>query len=42
MGGVQAGAVLAPTQFAGVFPKALLAWAAAYLLFSPRFYWRST
>jgi len=42
MGAVQAGAVLAPTEFSRVFPKALLAWAVAYLLLSPRFYWRST
>jgi archaetidylserine synthase len=42
MGAVQAAAVLAPTQFSRVFPKALLAWAVAYLLFSPRFYWRPT
>jgi len=42
MGAVQAGAVLVPAQFSRVFPKALLAWAVAYLLFSPRFYWRST
>ena len=40
MGAVQAAAVLAPTAYSGVFPKALLAWALAYLALAPRFYWR--
>lgn len=40
MGAVQAAAVLAPAVFSRVFPKALLAWALAYLLLAPRFYWR--
>lgn len=40
MGAVQAAAVLAPTTYSGVFPKALLAWALAYLVLAPRFYWR--
>lgn len=41
MGAVQAAAVAVPASFSRVFPKALLAWAVAYLLFAPRFYWRS-
>lgn len=41
MGVVQAAAVVVPASFSRVFPKALLAWAAAYLLLAPRFYWRS-
>jgi archaetidylserine synthase len=41
MGAVQAAAVAVPAGFSRVFPKALLAWAVAYLLFAPRFYWRS-
>lgn len=40
MGGVQAAAVLAPDLFSRLFPKALLAWAVAYFLLAPRFYWR--
>ena len=40
MGAVQAAAVLAPSAYSGVFPKALLAWALAYLALAPRFYWR--
>ncbi|MDL0124328.1 protein sorting system archaetidylserine synthase [Halobacterium salinarum] len=41
MGVVQAGAVVAPAALAGAFPKALLGWAGAYLVFAPRFYWRA-
>lgn len=41
MGAVQAAAVAVPASFSRVFPKALLAWAVAYLLLAPRFYWRS-
>jgi archaetidylserine synthase len=41
MGGVQAGAVLLPATLSRLFPRALLAWALAYLLLAPRFYWRS-
>jgi CDP-diacylglycerol--serine O-phosphatidyltransferase len=41
MGAVQAGAVLVPTAAARLFPRALLAWALAYLVLSPRFYWRT-
>jgi len=40
MGAVQAAAVLAPAVASRVFPRALLAWACAYLLLAPRFYWR--
>jgi CDP-diacylglycerol--serine O-phosphatidyltransferase len=40
MGVLQAAAILAPGVFGGLFPKALLAWALAYLLLAPRFYWR--
>ncbi|MFB6072778.1 MAG: protein sorting system archaetidylserine synthase [Halobacterium sp.] len=41
MGAVQAAAVAVPTAASRVFPKALLAWALAYLVLAPRFYWRS-
>ncbi|WP_336036875.1 protein sorting system archaetidylserine synthase [Halobacterium yunchengense] len=40
MGVVQAAAVLVPSVFSRVFPKALLAWALAYLALAPRLYWR--
>jgi archaetidylserine synthase len=40
MGAVQAAAVLAPAAFSRLFPKALLAWAVAYLVLAPQFYWR--
>ncbi|MFB6103875.1 MAG: protein sorting system archaetidylserine synthase [Halobacteriaceae archaeon] len=40
MGAVQALAVLAPGMAGGLFPKALLAWAVAYLVLAPSFYWR--
>jgi CDP-diacylglycerol--serine O-phosphatidyltransferase len=40
MGGVQALAVLVPGALAGLFPRALLGAALAYLLVAPRFYWR--
>ncbi|WP_255150312.1 protein sorting system archaetidylserine synthase [Halorarius halobius] len=40
LGGLQALAVLFPTVVGGVFPRALLVAALAYLLLSPRFYWR--
>ncbi len=40
MGALQAAAVLAPVVVSRVFPRALLAWACAYLLLAPRFYWR--
>jgi archaetidylserine synthase len=40
MGAVQAAAVLAPTLGPRLFPRALLAWACAYLVLAPRFYWR--
>ncbi|WP_435195383.1 protein sorting system archaetidylserine synthase [Natronomonas sp. EA1] len=42
LGGLQALAVLAPDAFAGAFPRALLVAALAYLVLSPRFYWRAT
>ncbi|WP_232688365.1 protein sorting system archaetidylserine synthase [Halobacterium zhouii] len=41
MGTVQAGAVLVPVVFSRVFPRALLAWAVAYLALAPQFYWRT-
>ncbi|MFC7045507.1 protein sorting system archaetidylserine synthase [Halobacteriaceae archaeon GCM10025711] len=41
MGAIQALAVLVPDAFGGLFPKALLAWALAYLVLAPWFYWRS-
>ena len=41
MGAVQAGAVLAPVALSRLFPRALLAWALAYLALAPRFYWRT-
>lgn len=40
MGVVQAAAVLAPDVLSRLFPKALLAWALAYLVLAPRLYWR--
>ncbi|WP_255196605.1 protein sorting system archaetidylserine synthase [Halorarius litoreus] len=40
LGGLQALAVLLPDTFGGVFPRALLAAALAYLVLAPRFYWR--
>jgi CDP-diacylglycerol--serine O-phosphatidyltransferase len=40
MGAVQAAAALAPLAFGRLFPRVLLAWALAYLLFAPRYYWR--
>lgn len=39
MGLVQAGAILAPTLFSRVFPRALLVAAVAYLTLAPRYYW---
>ncbi|WP_232701531.1 protein sorting system archaetidylserine synthase [Halobacterium wangiae] len=41
MGVVQAAALLAPLALSRSFPRALLAWALAYLLLAPRFYWRA-
>lgn len=41
MGAVQAAAVLAPVAYSRVFPRALLAWAVAYLALAPWFYWRT-
>ncbi|MFW5965308.1 MAG: protein sorting system archaetidylserine synthase [Halodesulfurarchaeum sp.] len=38
MGGIQAGAIVGPGVLWGVFPRALLAWALAYLLLAPGFY----
>ncbi|MFB6109653.1 MAG: protein sorting system archaetidylserine synthase [Halodesulfurarchaeum sp.] len=38
MGGIQALALGLPNAFGAVFPKALLAWALAYLVLGPRFY----
>lgn len=40
MGAVQAGAILAPTFYHRVFPRALLVAAACYLVGGPFFYWR--
>lgn len=40
MGAVQSLAVLVPTAYGALFPKALLVWAVAYLVLAPRFYWR--
>ncbi|MFD1512246.1 protein sorting system archaetidylserine synthase [Halomarina rubra] len=40
MGAVQALAVLAPTAFSRVFPRALLVAALAYMFLAPDFYWR--
>lgn len=40
LGGLQALAVLFPGAFGGVFPRSLLLAALAYLVLSPRFYWR--
>jgi CDP-diacylglycerol--serine O-phosphatidyltransferase len=42
LGALQALALLFPTFGDGVFARALLLFALAYLLLSPRFYWRST
>jgi archaetidylserine synthase len=39
MGVVQMGAILAPTAFGGVFPRALLIAAIAYMTLAPRYYW---
>lgn len=41
MGAIQAAAVVVPTALSRLFPKALLAWALAYLVLAPRFYWRT-
>ena len=41
MGVVQAGAVLVPVAFSRILPRALLAWALAYLALAPHFYWRT-
>jgi CDP-diacylglycerol--serine O-phosphatidyltransferase len=41
MGVVQGAAVLAPLALSRAFPRALLAWALAYLALAPRFYWRA-
>lgn len=41
MGFVQMGAVLLPNVLDGVFPKALLVAALAYLVLAPLFYWRN-
>ncbi|MFB6085530.1 MAG: protein sorting system archaetidylserine synthase [Halodesulfurarchaeum sp.] len=38
MGGIQAAAIAFPAPFGSVFPRALLAWAMAYLLLAPSFY----
>lgn len=40
LGGLQALAVLFPDAVGGVFPRALLVAALAYLVLAPRFYWR--
>jgi CDP-diacylglycerol--serine O-phosphatidyltransferase len=40
LGGLQALAVLFPRVIEGLFPRALLVAALAYLLLAPRFYWR--
>lgn len=40
MGGLQALAIGFPAVAGGLFPAALLAWALAYLVLAPRFYWR--
>jgi CDP-diacylglycerol--serine O-phosphatidyltransferase len=40
MGAVQATAALAPFAVGRLFPRVLLAWALAYLLLAPRYYWR--
>jgi CDP-diacylglycerol--serine O-phosphatidyltransferase len=42
LGGLQALAVLFPEAVKGVFPRALLVAALAYLVLAPRFYWRET
>jgi CDP-diacylglycerol--serine O-phosphatidyltransferase len=42
MGVVQTLAVVAPAAVSRLFPRLLLAWALAYLLLGPRFYWRET
>lgn len=39
MGLVQAGAILAPTLYSRVFPRALLVAAVAYMTLAPRYYW---
>jgi CDP-diacylglycerol--serine O-phosphatidyltransferase len=38
MGGIQALAILVPTGFGSVFPRALVAWAIGYLLLAPWVY----
>ncbi|MFP4530545.1 MAG: protein sorting system archaetidylserine synthase [Halodesulfurarchaeum sp.] len=38
MGGIQAAAIAFPAVLGSVFPRALLAWAVAYLLLAPPFY----
>jgi len=42
MGVVQALALIVPSAFQRLFPRLLLVFAMAYLLFSPRFYWRDS
>ncbi len=39
MGVVQAGAILQPTMFQRLFPRALLVAALAYMTLAPRYYW---
>jgi len=41
-GGLQVFAILLPGALDGVFPRALLLFALAYLLLAPRFYWRES
>jgi len=41
-GGLQVFAILLPGALDGVFPRALLLFALAYLLLAPRFYWRGS
>jgi CDP-diacylglycerol--serine O-phosphatidyltransferase len=42
MGGVQFVAIIAPMALGRVFPRLLLAFALAYLLLAPWFYWRDS
>lgn len=42
LGGLQAIAAIAPTTLNRLFPRALLAFAMAYLVFAPYLYWRDT
>lgn len=42
LGGLQAIAAIAPTTLNRLFPRALLAFALAYLVFAPYLYWRET